>query len=98
MPIMHLQVSLLVIVSLCKSCFNNILISIFGSALWNSFGRPNSAEDVVSQTCDDGAGEEVETVDMCCADGNCLAYSTSETNDDKDVIHDLDISLTLEEK
>jgi hypothetical protein len=75
----------------------NRLISIFGPSFWNGFGRPKFAEDDIGYTCHDEACEEVESINVCCADRHCLTYRTSKPHDiDDDAENISNLTLILE--
>ena len=81
----------------CNSSFDNILVAIFGPSLGDGFGGPDLVENNVGQTGYDEAGEEIETVDICCSNGNGLTDGAGESNDVNDNSKDIS-NLSIRER
>ena len=64
-----------------NASFKDILVTIFCPSFGNGLGGPDLVEDDVGETCYDEPCEEVETVDICCADRDGLTDGSCESND-----------------
>jgi hypothetical protein len=66
---------------MCQSRLDNILITVFCPSFRHSFRRPDFIEDVIRQTGDDKPAEEIDAINVSCANGDSLTDCACETDD-----------------
>jgi hypothetical protein len=98
MFIIRLPISALVIIITWNTgnlSFHDSLVAIFCPSFRYCLGRPKSAEDDISQTRHNEASEEVESINVCCANWNSLTDCACKANDIDDNAKDI-CNLMLE--
>lgn len=60
--------------------FQDVLVAIFCPSFRYGLGGPDFVEDDVGETGHDEAREEIETVDICSADGDGLTDGSGKAN------------------